>query len=108
VITALPLGAGEREAISLAQDLRAGLLLMDDLAGREEAEHHGFAVMGTLRVLELAAERGLLDFPAAITKLQQYLRRLNGVNSMVHPPKGSHFGHYVINKNGIGRCRKQF
>ena len=43
---------------------------MDDLAGREEAERHGFAVMGTLRVLELAAERGLLDFPAAITKLQ--------------------------------------
>ncbi len=70
VITALPLGAGEREAISLAQDLRAELLLMDDLEGREEAEHHGFAVMGTLRVLELAAERGLLDFPTAITKLQ--------------------------------------
>ena len=66
----LPLGAGEREAISLAQDLRADLLLMDDLDGREEAEHHGFAVMGTLRVLELAAERGLLDFPPAITKLQ--------------------------------------
>src|SRR5215831_16849970 len=70
VITSLPLGAGEREAISLAQDLHADLLLMDDLAGREEAEHHGFAVMGTLRVLELAAARGLLDFPAAITKLQ--------------------------------------
>ena len=70
VITALPLGAGERQAISLAQDLRAELLLMDDLEGREEAEHHGFAVMGALRVLELAAERGLLDFPTAITKLQ--------------------------------------
>ncbi len=26
--------------------------------------------MGTLRVLELAAERRLLDFPTAITKLQ--------------------------------------
>jgi predicted nucleic acid-binding protein len=26
--------------------------------------------MGTLRVLELAAEHGLIDFPAAITKLQ--------------------------------------
>jgi predicted nucleic acid-binding protein len=47
----LPLGAGEREAISLAQEIRANLLLMDDLDGREEAEHHGFAVMGTLRVL---------------------------------------------------------
>jgi predicted nucleic acid-binding protein len=66
----LPLGAGEREVISLAQEIRADLLLMDDLDGREEAEHHGFAVMGTLRVLELAAERGLIDFPTAITKLQ--------------------------------------
>ncbi|SRR6266545_4740419 len=31
VTTVLPLGAGEREAISLAQDLCADLLLMDDL-----------------------------------------------------------------------------
>jgi hypothetical protein len=38
----------------------------------------------------------------------QYLRRLNGVDSMVHPPKFSHFGHHLINKNGIGRFRKQF
>jgi predicted nucleic acid-binding protein len=66
----LPSGAGEREAISLAQDLHADLLLMDDRDGREEAEHQGFTVMGTLRVLELAAERGLLDLPTAITKLQ--------------------------------------
>jgi len=70
IIPRLPLGAGEREAISLAQDLHADLLLMDDLDGREETEHHGFAVMGTLRVLELAAERELIDFPTAITKLQ--------------------------------------
>jgi predicted nucleic acid-binding protein len=40
------------------------------MEGREEAEHHGLAVMGTLRVLELAAERDLIDFPTAITKLQ--------------------------------------
>jgi predicted nucleic acid-binding protein len=46
------------------------LVLMDDMEGREEAEHHGLAVMGTLRVLELAAERDLIDFPTAITKLQ--------------------------------------
>jgi predicted nucleic acid-binding protein len=46
------------------------LVLMDDMEGREEAEHHGLAVMGTLRALELAAERDLIDFPTAITKLQ--------------------------------------
>src|SRR4029450_11889258 len=33
--------------------------------------------------------------------LYQYLRRLNGVDSMVNPPKFSHFGHHLINKNGI-------
>ena len=66
----LRLGAGERDAILLAREGSADLRLMDDLAGREEAERRAFAVMGTLRVLELAAERRLLDFPAAITKLQ--------------------------------------
>jgi predicted nucleic acid-binding protein len=66
----LPLGLGEREAITLAQDLRADLVLIDDLEGCQEAEHHGLAVMRTLRVLELAAGRALIDFPAPITRLQ--------------------------------------
>ena len=70
VTPTLLLGAGEQEVITLAQDLHAGLVLMDDMEGREEAEHHGLAIMGTLRVLELAAERGLIDFPTAITRLQ--------------------------------------
>jgi hypothetical protein len=38
----------------------------------------------------------------------QYLRRLNGVDSMVNPPQCSHFGHHLLNKIGIGRFRKQF
>ena len=70
VTTTLRLGAGEREALSLAQELHADLLLLDDLEAREEAERLALAVMGTLRVLELASERGLLDFAAAITKLE--------------------------------------
>jgi predicted nucleic acid-binding protein len=67
--TAPRLGAGEREALSLAQELHADLVLLDDLEARVEAERCGLAVMGMLRVLELAAERGLLDFPAAIAQL---------------------------------------
>ena len=49
--------------------MEADLLLVDDLAGREEAERRAFAVLGTLRVLELGAERAMLDLPAAIAKL---------------------------------------
>jgi predicted nucleic acid-binding protein len=70
VMTTLRLGAGEHEALSLAQELHADLVLLDDLEAREEAERHALAVMGTLRVLELASEHGLLDFSAAITKLE--------------------------------------
>ena len=44
-------------------------MLLDDLEARVEAERFGLAVMGTPRVLELAAERGLVDFPAVIAPL---------------------------------------
>jgi predicted nucleic acid-binding protein len=54
----------------LAQELHADLVLLDDLEARTEAERCGLAVMGTLRVLELAAERSVLDFPAEIAKLE--------------------------------------
>jgi predicted nucleic acid-binding protein len=66
----LRLGVGEREAIVLAQEVRAALLLMDDLEGREEAARRALPVMGTLGVLERAAERGWLDLPAAIARLR--------------------------------------
>lgn len=67
----LRLGAGECDAILLAQELRADLLLMDDWAGRQAAEQRALPVIGTLRVIESAAERGLLDLPAVLTRLQE-------------------------------------
>jgi len=70
ITTTVPIGAGEREAIRRARDLQADMALMDDLEARAEAEQHGVAVMGTLRVLELAAESGLSDLPTAIAKLE--------------------------------------
>jgi predicted nucleic acid-binding protein len=66
----LRLGAGEREAILLAQARHADLILMDDWAGRQAAEARSLNVIGTLRVLEYAAERGLLDLPSVLTQLQ--------------------------------------
>lgn len=51
---------GEIEAIALAQALKAGLLLMDDWAGREFARGLGLKVIGTLGVLVDAKRAGIL------------------------------------------------
>lgn len=64
------LDEGERAAIALATAIGADLLLMDDRAGVLAARQHGFAVTGTLGVLDLAARRGILDFTSALTKLK--------------------------------------
>ena len=65
------LGAGEREAILLAQELRADLLLMDDRAGRHEAERRNLKFIGSLAVLEEGAKRGLVNLREALAKRQQ-------------------------------------
>ena len=64
------LGAGEREALVLAEELGAGAFLTDDLEGREEARQRGIEVTGTLGILERAALRMLLDLPTVIAQLQ--------------------------------------
>jgi predicted nucleic acid-binding protein len=66
----LRLGAGERDAIMLAQELYADLVLMEDWPGRQTAEARSLHVMGTLRVMECAAEQGLLDLPVVLAQLQ--------------------------------------
>jgi predicted nucleic acid-binding protein len=64
------LGAGEREAIALARELQAPLLLIDDADGRAEAERQALTATGTLGILEAAAIHGLIDLPVALTQLQ--------------------------------------
>jgi predicted nucleic acid-binding protein len=66
---ALPLGAGEREAIALAAELKADLLLADDKKARRFAEERGIRVAGTLGLLRIAHDRGLVDLPTAIHRL---------------------------------------
>jgi predicted nucleic acid-binding protein len=65
----LELGAGEREAISLALAIRSDLLLIGERAGREQAEARHLQVAGTLAVLMRAAILGLLDFPATLDEI---------------------------------------
>ena len=48
------LDIGESEAIALAIEMRAEVLLMDERAGRQEAVRHGLKVAGTLSVLDEA------------------------------------------------------
>ena len=66
----LGLGAGEDEAISLAVELRDAALLMDDRKARVAAEGRGLLTIGTIAILDLADEAGLLDFESAISRLQ--------------------------------------
>ena len=60
-ITPASLDVGERTTIELADVLDADLILMDDRDGVAFARAQGFAVTGTLGVLDLAAQRGLID-----------------------------------------------
>jgi len=64
------LDPGEREAIALALEEKATLVLMDEQRGRAFARQQGLIVTGTLGVLEDAASRGLVDLPRAFQQLQ--------------------------------------
>jgi predicted nucleic acid-binding protein len=54
------LHAGEREAIVLAEELHAQLLI-DEQRGRNMATARGVTVLGSLRILIEAKRRGLID-----------------------------------------------
>lgn len=60
---------GERAAILLAQEEPDVLLLIDDAAGREEADRRHIPNTGTLGVLRAAALRQLVDLPVALDRL---------------------------------------
>lgn len=70
------LDEAEAAAISLAESLRAGLLLMDERAGVRVGRQRGLRVTGTLGLLDLAAQRGMIDFAAAVRKLEATSFRL--------------------------------
>jgi len=65
------LDAGEREAIQLASELQADLLLMDDREGRSFAIRRQLPVTGTLGVLERADVVGILsNLPSTLARLE--------------------------------------
>jgi predicted nucleic acid-binding protein len=65
------LGAGETEAITLAVEIHADLLLMDDRRGVKAARGKGVEVTGTLGVLSLAGEHGMINLAEAFDRLKR-------------------------------------
>lgn len=70
------LDPGERDAIALAAELQASLLLMDERDGADAARACNLNVIGTLGVLDVAAAHGWLDLPAMFERLRETTFRL--------------------------------
>ena len=68
---------GEREAIALAEELAADVLLIDEWDARLEAERRCLRVAGTLRVLADGARRGLADLAESFERLRRTNFRVN-------------------------------
>ena len=70
------IGNGEIEAIALAIELKADAILIDDRDGTQEARSQNLIALGTVNLLERAAEKGLLDLPATFNRLSHTSFRL--------------------------------
>ena len=65
------LDAGETEVIALAMEIKADLILMDDLAGRMACDACNLNVLGTLGFLYREYKTGKInDFDSAMDKLR--------------------------------------
>jgi predicted nucleic acid-binding protein len=70
LVEAKDLSNADREAITLALELNATLLLMDDQQARRCAHTLGVATLGTIGLLEAAAARELVSLSSALEKLR--------------------------------------
>ena len=64
------LDPGEREAILLAEQLKADLVILDDKAARQIAVARRLKIIGLLGILKAASKSGLLDLAATFEQLQ--------------------------------------
>jgi predicted nucleic acid-binding protein len=61
---------GESEAIFLALQFNANLIILDEKAARRIAVDRGLKVTGLLGIIEIAARQNLIDVPAIVQRLQ--------------------------------------
>jgi len=71
------LDLGESQAIALAGELGAGVVLIDELAGRQEAQRRGLKVAGTLSARQLVDQAGLVKFDESIARLRKTSFRIS-------------------------------
>lgn len=64
------LDPGEREAILMAEQMDADLLLLDDWQARKLARARGLSITGLIGVLAMAIEKSLVDPDAAVERLR--------------------------------------
>lgn len=69
---------GEAEVIVLAEELKVKTIIMDDKLGRRIAKLRGFKVIGTLRILVAAKEKGL------ITEVKPLIKKLKEVGFWIN------------------------
>jgi predicted nucleic acid-binding protein len=87
----LKLGAGEAAAISLALEIGADRILIDERKGYKVAQQRGLKTSSTLGIFEEASNRGLINFEETLDRLvkettfyvteevlQEFRRRVQG------------------------------
>ena len=67
---------GEQQALALAKEIHADLILLDDKLARRFAEREALKVKGTLGIVADAAKAGWLPFRQTVEALQRTTMRL--------------------------------
>ena len=65
------LSVGEAEAIALALEEGANFIILDDKLARKRAAELGLNVMGTLRVLRMFYDKGLMDKQVLVSEIRK-------------------------------------